>query len=132
MISLSLFIFVSISYFVIIMIVNVHYKKEGNIMLSESNIAENKLVLLYVLDKMKLSLSSIQITQIILENTNINYFNLQQYIEELTKNQLISKSLSQGKTYYSMTKRGKETLDLFSSRLPENWSKDIDKYISKN
>jgi predicted transcriptional regulator len=128
----SLFIFVSISYFVIIKRVNVYYKKEGNIMLLDSNIAENKLLLLYVLDKMKLSLSSIQITQIVLENTTINYFTLQQYIDELTKNELITKNLSQGKAYFNITKRGKETLDLFISRLPENWSKDIDNYISKN
>lgn len=101
-------------------------------MLLDSNIAENKLLLLYVLDKMKLSLSSIQITQIVLENTTINYFTLQQYIDELTKNELITKNMSQGKAYFNLTKRGKKTLDLFISRLPENWSKDIDNYISKN
>ena len=59
------------------------------------NLAENKLLVLYVLETMKLPLSGSQITQIILENSDINYFLLQQYIDELTQNQLMEKSLSQ-------------------------------------
>ena len=101
-------------------------------MLYDSYLAENKLLLLYILNKMNLSLSSIQLTQIVLENTDINYFTLQQYIDELTKNNLISKNQTQGKVYYSITKEGKKILDLFIGRLPENWSNEIDNYISKN
>lgn len=101
-------------------------------MLFDSNMAENKLLILYVLDQMKLSLSSIQITQIILENTPINYFTLQGYIDELTKNQLITKNISQDKAYFNLTKHGKKTLNLFISRLPKDWSIDMDAYISKN
>ena len=67
-----------------------------------------------------------------MENTDINYFTLQQYIDELTKNNLISKNQTQGKAYYSITKEGKKILDLFIGRLPENWSNEIDNYISKN
>ena len=89
-------------------------------MLYDSQLAENKLLLLYILNKMNLSLSSIQITQIVLENTDINYFTLQRYIDELSKNNLIAKNLTQGKALYSITKEGKNTLDLFNSRLPKD------------
>ena len=101
-------------------------------MLYDSQLAENKLLLLYILNKMNLSLSSIQITQIVLENTDINYFTLQRYIDELSKNNLIAKNLTQGKALYSITKEGKNTLDLFNSRLPKDWCNDIDNYIAKN
>lgn len=101
-------------------------------MLFDSNMAKNKLLVLYVLDQMNLSLSSTQITQIVLANTTINYFTLQEYIIELTDNQLITKNISQDKAYFNLTKQGKETLKLFISRLSEGWSKDIDAYISEN
>ena len=93
------------------------------------NLAENKLLVLYVLETMKLPLSGSQITQIILENSDINYFLLQQYIDELTQNQLMEKSLSQGKSYYTITKQGKETLDLFANRLPKEICDEIRSYI---
>ncbi|MCR1900289.1 DUF4364 family protein [Irregularibacter muris] len=96
------------------------------------NLAENKLLVLYVLDQMKLPLSSGQINQIVLENSSINYFALQQYIDDLFQSKLVSKNHSQGKSYYSLTKQGKEILELFFKRLPENWCKEVNQYISEH
>lgn len=96
------------------------------------NLAENKLMILYVMNQMKLPLSSSQITQIILENSSINYFDLQQYMDDLFQSNLISKNNSQGKSYYILTKQGKETLHLFLKRLPKKWCEEIDLYISSN
>lgn len=96
----------------------------------DTNLAENKLVLLYVLDKIKLPLSTNQITQIILENSSINYFVLQQYIDELYQSQLISKSISKEKSYYTITNQGKATLNLFINRLSQDFCKNIDQYLT--
>ncbi|SJZ55311.1 DUF4364 family protein [Garciella nitratireducens] len=98
----------------------------------DNNLAENKLILLYVLEKTKLPLSSSQITQIILENIPMNYFVLQQYIDELFQNNLISKNTSKDKSYYSVTKKGKEILELFSNRLSQNLCQRMDHYIIKH
>lgn len=95
----------------------------------DTNLAENKLVLLYVLDKIKLPLSSSQITQIILENSSINYFVLQQYIDELQQSQLIDKNISKEKSYYTITEQGKAILDLFANRLSQNFCKKMDQYL---
>lgn len=93
------------------------------------NLAENKLLVLYVLEKMKLPLSGSQITQIILENSDINYFVLQQYIDELSQSNLIEKNNSQGKSYYTITKQGKATLDLFANRLSQEVGERIHSYM---
>ncbi len=95
----------------------------------DTNLAENKLILLYVLDKIKLPLSNSQINQIILENVPINYFLLQQYIDELFQSNLISKNTSKDKSYYNITKKGKEILRLFSNRLSQDLCENIDQYI---
>jgi predicted transcriptional regulator len=52
---------------------------------STQELAENKLILLYVFKKIKLKLTDEQITNIILENNLINYFLLKQYMAELVE-----------------------------------------------
>ncbi|WDC83543.1 DUF4364 family protein [Caloramator sp. mosi_1] len=48
-----------------------------------TDLAINKLIILYILNKLNKPTSNSQLTQIILENNLINYFTLQQYISEL-------------------------------------------------
>jgi hypothetical protein len=48
-----------------------------------SELAENKLLLLYIFCEIGMPVSNSHITQIILENNLINYFSLQQYLSEL-------------------------------------------------
>ena len=50
---------------------------------NSAELAENKLLVLYVIDSLKYPITNTQLTEIILENNFINYFTLQQYISEL-------------------------------------------------
>ena len=50
---------------------------------NSAELAENKLLVLYVTDSLKHPITNTQLTEIILENNFINYFTLQQYISEL-------------------------------------------------
>lgn len=50
---------------------------------NSAELAENKLLVLYVIKSLKQPISNTQLTEIILENNFINYFTLQQYISEL-------------------------------------------------
>jgi len=50
---------------------------------SNKELAENKLILLYIIDKVNIPISNLQITKIILENKFMNYFMLQQLLNEL-------------------------------------------------
>lgn len=49
---------------------------------STLELAENKL-LLYIIKSIKYPISNTQLTDIVLENSFINYFMLQQYVSEL-------------------------------------------------
>ena len=56
---------------------------------SSLELAENKLLLLYILKTLRQPISNTQLTEIVLENSFINYFTLQQYVNELEEAQFI-------------------------------------------
>lgn len=93
------------------------------------DLAENKLLLLYIFYKIKLPISNIQITQIILENNFINYFTLQQYITELVSSDLIKPTEQEGKHRLIITKKGSNVLSLFKGRISDKKIQLIDNYL---
>lgn len=93
------------------------------------NLAENKLVLLYIIENIDLPISNIQLTQIVLENNLLNYFTLQQYIVELVSSDLINIINYKDKDRLIISDKGKEVLSLFKNRLPSTVIENIDGYI---
>lgn len=94
-----------------------------------SELAENKLLLLYILDKLPKPTSNSHVTQVVLENNLINYFSLQQYISELVDNGFIL-DLEEEKTHKLMlTESGQSTLEFFIGRIPEDKIETIDQYM---
>lgn len=97
-----------------------------------SDLAENKLLLLYIFDKIKLPISNIQITQIVLENNFINYFTLHQYISELISSNFLEYVGEASKHRLVITDRGSKVLTMFKERLPKNKIEVIDGYLQKH
>lgn len=89
-------------------------------------LAENKLILLYILAKLNIPVSNIQITKIILENKFMNYFLLQQYLNELSENKYLICEKKDDKIFYSLTGSGKQTLEYLSNLIPFGIRKNID------
>jgi len=86
---------------------------------SNKELAENKLILLYIIDKVNIPISNLQITKIILENKFMNYFMLQQLLNELcTSNYLLYKNID-NKAFYTITPLGKQTLSYFTGHIPQ-------------
>ena len=78
-----------------------------------SDLAENKLLLLYILTSLRDPISNYQLTEIVLENNLINYFTLQQYITELENSEFINfKAINDKKLLY-ITKKGENVLSFF-------------------
>jgi predicted transcriptional regulator len=92
-------------------------------------LAENKLLLLYVLNQIKLPVSNNQITQIILENNFINYFTLQQYITELNSSNFIEYTSKDGKQRITITEMGTKVLSMFKNRISSSKIASIDDYL---
>lgn len=97
-----------------------------------TDLAENKLLLLYIFSKIKLPISNNQITQIVLENNFINYFTLHQYISELMTSGFIEYTVEDNKHRLLITENGNKVLTMFENRLPKNKSQVIDDYLEKN
>ncbi|MDF2613219.1 MAG: hypothetical protein K0S71_1005 [Clostridia bacterium] len=92
----------------------------------------NKLIILYLLSQVKIPLSLSQITQIILERGYTNYFSLQQYLNELQKSTFITATKQNNASFFEITDKGTETLDFFSSRIPDFTRKELDQFIEGN
>jgi predicted transcriptional regulator len=95
-------------------------------------LAENKLLLLYILDHIKLPVSKNQISEIVLKNNFLNYFTLQQYISELITSNFIEYTEINGKNRLTVTSKGLKVLSMFLNRLSEDKTKLVDLYIAEN
>lgn len=96
---------------------------------SSSELAENKLLMLYVLKAINEPISNTQLTEIILENNFINYFTFQQYLSELEEAKFVEYHKANDKNLLVLTKHGETVLSLFKSRLSNTKIAIIDQYI---
>ncbi|WP_297434956.1 DUF4364 family protein [uncultured Clostridium sp.] len=94
-------------------------------------LAENKLLLLYIIKSIRYTISNSKLTDIVLEHSFINYFTLQQYIAELEKSNFIKLEVTDNKELVLLTKKGDSVLDLFNDRLSPGKIKSIDDYLSE-
>ena len=89
-------------------------------------LVQNKLLLLYIIDKSEGSLTNEEITEFLLENDYINYFLIQQYLSELMESGFIECINKKNKKIYTLLDRGKATLfyfeDRISSKIKEEFS----------
>jgi len=94
--------------------------------------AEDKLIILYVLKKIKTSLTREQVALIIIENLQIGYFDIQLYIDDLIKDEFLSVLDYDGKSVLTLSAMGKETLKVFHQKIPAYISDMIDLYLKEN
>ena len=91
---------------------------------NSAELAENKLLVLYVIQSLKQPISKTQLTEIILENNFINYFTLQQYISELESSEFVGYVEKNNKKLINV-------LSFFNERISPIKRDIIDNYISK-
>ncbi len=96
---------------------------------NSAELAENKLLVLYVMESLKQPITNTQLTEIILENNFINYFTLQQYISELISSDFLRYKKVNDKNLIYITEKGSSTLSFFSDRISSIKKKIIDDYL---
>lgn len=84
---------------------------------NSTELAENKLLVLYVIKSLKQPITNTQLTEIILENNFINYFTLQQYISELISSEFLKYVLVNDKNLIDITEKGINVLSFFTDRI---------------
>lgn len=98
---------------------------------SSEQLASNKLLILYIMNKMNVDLTNSQITQIVLETEVMNYFSFQQFLSELIESKFLNIYKEDDREYYRLTQRGLEMLEYFLPKVNDN-SLKINDYIRKN
>ena len=99
---------------------------------SISRLAESKLILLYLIEKIGFPLSNSEICQFSLEKNYMDYFSVQQYLSELVEAHLLEKNKNKNHTCYTLTKQGKGMINYFISHIPEKVKNEIDTYVQQN
>lgn len=97
-----------------------------------NTLAENKLIILYTLKSLKLNLTKEQFSDLILETVYINYFKLQEYINELIESDFVEIMEKSRRSYLCITKKGETVLDLFFHIITERKKQSIDEYLKNN
>ncbi len=95
-------------------------------------LAENKILILYTLELTRLNLTKAQLSNVILECIYINYFELQQYIEELIKTGFVELDVLNEKEVIAISPQGKSVLEMFKDRIQDRKKKEIDRYLKEN
>ena len=98
---------------------------------NSAELAENKLLVLYVIKSLRQPISKTQLTEIILENNFINYFTLQQSISELETAEFVEYIEKNNKKLITITTKGENVLSIFNDRISPIKRDIIDNYISK-
>ncbi len=99
---------------------------------STNDLTVNKLVVLYLLAKVKMPLSLSQLTQIILERAYTDYFSLQQYLNEMVEAGFVIQERESHVSWFSITDKGLETLGFFESRISLSTREELDSFIEHN
>ena len=92
----------------------------------------NKLVVLYMLNRVTFPITVAQISDFLLEQEYTDFLTLQQVVNELKDAGLITSETARNRTYLTITSEGRETLRLFKTRISRIDRREIDAYFKKN
>lgn len=85
---------------------------------NSEDVAKQKLLLLYILETTPIPLTREQFTELLIDNFNINFFIIQQYLSELVEGSFISvDELDPENSILNLENAGKESLNYFKSKI---------------
>ncbi|MGR5591024.1 DUF4364 family protein [Peptoniphilus grossensis] len=93
---------------------------------SSFELALNKLLILYIIDKFNHKLKENDLSYFVLDIELFNYFYFKQYLNELESTGLV---LFDGDKKYYLSEDGEKTLDIFYEQIPEENIKFLDEKI---
>lgn len=88
-----------------------------------------RLIILYVAGEYGESLTNPELTKLIMEGQEVDYFTLQYNIYELVKMDQLRMFMDNGKHYYELTDEGKEAAGFFQTKIPLLIRKKLDNAI---
>ncbi len=95
----------------------------------QDSLTINKLIVLYMLNRVSFPITIAQISDFILERDYMNFLTLQQVISELTEANMVSSKTVRNRTHLSITEEGRSTLNFFDNRVSDAIKKDVNNYF---
>jgi predicted transcriptional regulator len=99
---------------------------------TDRELSLNKLIILYMLDRMNVPLTNTTMSHFILDNGYTNYFSFQEYLTQMIESDLVKTTIIAHNTMYAITESGKMTLEFFEERIPDSTKDEIDTYLKEN
>lgn len=84
----------------------------------DNTLAENKVLILYILNRIQKEISNDGLFQLVLSVEDMNYFYFQQFLLDLEENHYIVNHTQNQEPTYEITEAGKEALGLTEDLLP--------------
>ncbi len=88
-------------------------------------LAQNKLILLYIIENAPNSFDKNEISEYILQKDYLNFFLIKQYLGELIEGNLIELVEDEDKEKYMLLEKGTLALKYFDSKIPENIKEEL-------
>lgn len=92
---------------------------------------EIKLIILYTVKSLKTGASYTILDYVISSSANVNYFELEQYIQGLIQSGNLSELTLEGENVFSITDSGEETLSFFEHKIPGSIKIRLDDKINE-
>ena len=99
---------------------------------AEETQAQNKILLLYVLNKVGKPISHNELLELVTSVIDINYFIFQEFLSELNEDNYISSYKKEDNDIYEITDLGKKVLSLTIDTVPGIYKLDVDSKFKKN
>jgi len=99
---------------------------------SETMEIEMKVMLLYLIDKMKTPMTYSLVAQFAVENNYVNHYNAQIFLDEMVDAGYIEKLEDNNITHYAITSDGVTTIEAFPKQVPPALKEKIAKFVSEH
>jgi predicted transcriptional regulator len=84
----------------------------------DEKLADSKLLILYILQKINNPISYKELLELVISISDMNYFDFQQFLQDLLEDKFILKSLHNEEEIIELTNEGRYALDLTIDMLP--------------
>ena len=101
------------------------------LMENTGELAQNKLVLLYIINLSSKEFTNNEITEFVLEQNFMNFFLIQQYLLELIESNFIELISKDNEQVYRILEKGTVALSYFADRIPSIIKEDLHRVFNK-
>ncbi len=105
---------------------------KGGIAVQEDRLLLYKLIVLYMLGKVNFPMTNDQLSRFILTQGYTDYFKFQETMSDLLETGMISGESVRNNTYYSISDKGRETIQYFQYKISDAIRQDIHDYLRSN